>query len=149
MDPAMMALAVVASQELVKVMVGDGWVGVRAAVVGWFGRGDTGRQERQAAQLDQTRDELLAGTVEFAVAAARWQGRLEGLIEEDPGLAEELSALVTRLQSASGTPVAAGKYSLTAGGDVHIEAHTGAAATGVLDGSVFTGGPRPPGPAQG
>lgn len=145
----MMALAVVASQELVKVMVSDGWLGVRAAVAGWFGRGDADRRERQAAQLDQTREELLDGAIEPAVAAARWQGRLEDLLGEDPELADGLMELVTRLQGASGTSVTAGNYSLATGGDVHIEAHTAGAAAGVVHGSVSTGDPHTPGPAQG
>jgi hypothetical protein len=149
MDPQLMALAALAGQELVKAMAGDGWAAVRDAAARWFGRGDEQRAQRQGQELEETRTAVQTGTVAESVAAGRWQGRLEALLDEHPELADELTALVSDLQKASTTgAVSATDHALVIGGDAHIEGTHGGIGAGVIHGSVSAGYPSPPGPAQ-
>jgi hypothetical protein len=74
---------------------------------------------------------------------------VEEAAEADAGFAELLEQAVVELRAtdpASG--VSAGDHGVAAAGDVNIGADRGGVAAGVIDGSVSTGNPRPPGPAS-
>jgi hypothetical protein len=77
----------------------------------------------------------------------RVQLALEEAAESDAGFAELLEKAVAQLR-AKDPSVAAGDHGVAAGGDVHITADRGGVAAGVIDGSVTTANPQPPGPAQ-
>lgn len=151
MDPALMALAGAAAQELVKLMTTDGWHAVRDQFARLFGRGDDQRAARHTEQLEASRAELVGGRIEQNATASRWQGRLEALLEEYPELAGQLTALVQQLREASGTAgvVSASGHGVAAGGNVQNIGIDGGIGAGVIHGSVSTGHPSQPRPHQG
>jgi hypothetical protein len=146
MDPVLTTLAVLAAQEVVKAMAGDGWHAVRDRVAQLIGRGDPQRAERQTTQLDRSRDELRAGRLAPEAAAERWQGRFEDLLDEYPELADELQKLVAARDGASGSAVTADGHGVAAGRDMVMHVSGGSAAS-LRMGDVTLGAPSPTGPS--
>ena len=132
----------------------DVWEAVRGRFARLLGR-DDGRRTRVAEQwLAETRQQLTvaAGSDLEQVRqgqAERWAGRFADLLDEDPGVAAELRALLEEVaaQVPAGA-VSAADHSLTAGRDVNITASGGGTAAGVIHGNVASPNPTPPGPAQ-
>jgi len=164
---ALMALAQFAGQTVAAAAVTDVWESVRGRFARLLGRGDARKTEAAERWLAQTREQLTATGPGTAVeplgaagpgtelqqvrraAAERWAGRFADLLDEDPGLAAELRALVdevaARLPAATAT---AADHSIAAGRDVNITAQGGGLAAGVIHGNVAPPGPTVPGPAQ-
>jgi hypothetical protein len=149
------ALGQFAGQTVAAAAMTDVWEAVRARFARLLGRGDARKTEVAERWLAQTREQL-AGTRPGAglerareAAAERWAGRFADLLDEEPGVAAALSALVREVSAGlpAGT-AAAGDHSLAAGRDVSIEASGGGIAAGVIHGNVAPPDPTLPGPAQ-
>ncbi|GFN09697.1 hypothetical protein Smic_82530 [Streptomyces microflavus] len=87
----------------------DAWNGIRDGFARLFGRGEPGREQAELERLDQTRSALEAageGAQRVQIAqVARWQTRLETLLEELPAAEQqlvvaELQALVAQAEAA-------------------------------------------------
>jgi hypothetical protein len=148
----LVALAQAAGQAVVSAAATDAWAQVRRGVARLLGRGDPGRVAVAERRLDEacgqltclSGDELDAARAALAVA---WQARLADLLDDDPGVAEDLRALVAQVRagSAAGTVSAAG-HGTAVGGNMTITAPGGVAAA-AIHGDVTAGNPTRPGPA--
>jgi hypothetical protein len=151
---ALMALAQFAGQTVAAAAITDVWESLRSRFARLLGLGDARKTTAAEGWLAQTREQLAAagpGELEQAqqAAAVRWTGRFADLLDEDPGLEDELRALAEEV--AAGLPaagVSASGYSLAAGRDVNVTAQDGGLAAGVIHGNVAPPGPTQPGPAQ-
>ena len=149
----MMALASLAGQTVVKAATTDAWGAVKNGIARLLGRGDPEQERLQERRLDDTRAQLIgpegAGTVQArSVLATQWATRLMDLLEDEPGVADNLRALVQ--QSQAGLPpgmVSAADHAVAAGRDVTITADRGGVAAGVIHGNVAPPNPTGPGPA--
>jgi hypothetical protein len=97
-------LAVLAGTALVNAMVTDGWAGFRKRFARLLGRGDDKETEAAAERLEKSRKMLsgLSGAeLEKAQAeqAIAWRTRFGDLLEDDPGAANDLQALVADVQA--------------------------------------------------
>lgn len=97
LDAALTALAAAAGKAVVQAMATDSWVAFRDRIAQIFSGGDSERERQVAGQLSETRDAIRAGHVEAAVAAGRWQGRLETLLENQPEAAVRLEDLIEKI----------------------------------------------------
>jgi hypothetical protein len=146
-------LASLAGRTLIAAATGDGWEAFKRGFARVLGRGDAIRTRLAEHRLDQTREQLLAAPEpeRDEVAAgleATWLTRLADLLEEDPGLAGELRAVLDK----AGTQIRAGSASATghavaAGRDVTVTASGGGVAAATIHGNVSPGNPTRPGPA--
>jgi hypothetical protein len=150
---ALVALAALTGNTVVTAAVTDAWESARKGVARLLGRGDPGKTRLAEERLAETRDRLTQATGEDveqtrAALEAQWVTRVRDLLEEDPGVEAELSALVQeiRAQLPAGT-VSAADHALAAGRDVNISADHGGIAAGVIHGNVAPPGPTHPGPA--
>jgi hypothetical protein len=151
----LMALAQFAGQTVAGAAITDVWEAVRGRFARLLGRGDARKTEVAEQWLAQTHGQLttVAAGVELERAretqADRWAGRFADLLDEDPGVAVELRALVEEVAAhLPATAVSAADHSLAAGRDVNITASDGGTAAGVIHGSVAPPNPTGPGPAQ-
>ena len=102
---ALMALASTGGTALVTAMVTDSWEEIRGRFARLFGRGDAGQVKAAADRLEQSRA-ALAGLSDSDAERARaeqvvvWRTRLGDLLEQDPGVEQELRALVAEVQAA-------------------------------------------------
>jgi hypothetical protein len=150
----LLALAQFAGQTVAAAAITDVWEAVRVRFARLLGRGDARKAEVADRWLAQTHAQLAAAApgaeLEQAREAAvdRWTGRFADLLDEDPGLEEELRVLVEEVaaQLPAGAVSAAG-HSVAAGRDVTISASGGGVAAGVIHGNVAPPDPTPPGPA--
>ena len=80
-------------------MAADGWAATKAGFAHLFGRGDAVREQAVGDKLERARAEVSAAGDEQAVAMVRaaWTARLVDLLEEDPQAAEQLRALVEKV----------------------------------------------------
>ncbi len=147
-------LALLAGNTLVTAAVTDGWEAARRGVIRILCRGDPSRTQLAEQRLEDTRRQLtgLSGADlghARTVLAERWAGWLADLLEEDPGAAADLSALLQEMRAAlpAGAVAAAG-YAVAAGQDVKITARDGGVAAGVIHGSVAPSGPARSGPGE-
>lgn len=147
-------LASDAGKAVVAAAATDAWGQAKKAFARLLGRGDTAKIELYEDRLEQTRGELAAVPADGLEQvrerlAAAWQTRLLDLLEEQPGLAEDLRALVEQVQQSvpSGSVVAEG-HGVAAGRDVNITASGGGVAAATIQGSVSTANPTEPGPAS-
>ncbi|GIJ49637.1 hypothetical protein Val02_65230 [Virgisporangium aliadipatigenens] len=145
MDPMLTALAVLAAQEVVRAMAGDGWQAVRDGVAGWMGRGDAARTARQAGNLDESREEVCDGRVATETATERWRGSFVQLLDEYPELADELRKVLA-LRAPAEAGAAAGGQVMTIHGSPVLNAH-GASVAAAQIGHLTMGGPAPAGPS--
>ncbi len=134
----LIALAQFAGQAVAAAAVTDVWEAVRGRFARLLGRGDALRTQVAERWLAQTQQQLAAvaagSDLEGArkAAAERWAGRFADLLDEDPGVAAELRALVEEV--AARLPAA--DHSVAAGRDVNITASGGGTAAGVIHGNV-------------
>ncbi|MFJ8769777.1 hypothetical protein [Streptomyces clavifer] len=107
----LVAVAAAGGGAIVQAAGTDAWNGIRGGFARLFGRGEAGREQAELERLDQTRAVLEAAQegdeaqrVEIA-QVARWQTRLETLLEELPEAEQrqvvaELQALVAQAEAA-------------------------------------------------
>jgi hypothetical protein len=150
----LVALAQFAGQTVAAAAVTDVWESVRGRFARLLGRGDARKTEVAEGWLEQAREQLTTAGAELepvrAAVAQRWAGRFADLLDEDPGVAVDLRALVEDVAARlpAGLVAAAG-HSVAAGRDVRITASGGGTAAGVIHGNVAPPGPTSPGPAPG
>ncbi len=150
----LMTLAQFAGQTVAAAAVTDVWEAVRDRFARLLGRGDARKIQIAKQWLAQTQQQLTAAddpSFERAREAAteRWAGRFADLLDEDPGLEEELRALVEEVTARlPAGAVSATSDSVAAGRDVNITASGGGTAAGVIHGNVVPPGPSLPGTAQ-
>jgi hypothetical protein len=149
------SLASDAGQAVVTAAASDAWGWAKKAFARLLGHGNTAKAERYEGRLEVTHQELAAavpaGDLEQTRArlAAAWQTRILDLLEEQPGLAEDLRTLVEQVQAAvPGSSVAAEGHGIAVGHDMNITASGNAVAAGTVQGNVSTGNPTVPGPAN-
>jgi hypothetical protein len=151
---ALIALAALAGNAVVTAAVTDAWGGAKKGFARLLGRGDPDKTKAVERRLEETRDQLAGATgadLERVRAAleAQWTTRLSDLLEDDPGVEDDLRALVEEIQA----QVSASEHSLAAGrdmsisGGVNIADRAGVVARDVY-GSISTGNPTQPGPAS-
>ncbi|MFE7365783.1 hypothetical protein [[Kitasatospora] papulosa] len=107
----LVAVAAAGGGAIVQAAGTDAWNGIRGGFARIFGRGEAGREQAELERLDQTLAVLEAAQegdeaqrVEIA-QVARWQTRLETLLEELPEAEQqqvvaELQALVAQVEAA-------------------------------------------------
>jgi len=124
----------------------EGWEAFRRTVARWFGRGDAARERTVLERLDRTAADL--GEVGQSVPeraradqATSWQARFHDALEDLPE--SERDEAIRRLRKVlDGYP---GQARLPT---QHVEAHPGATAIGIVQGTVsITNNPLPPDPA--
>jgi hypothetical protein len=146
-------LAQLAGQTVVTAASTDAWGKAKAGLARLLGRGDPGRTRAAEDRLEGMRGQLASAPAAELdrvreVEAVRWQARLEDLLEEYPGVAADLEALVSliRAELPAGIVTASG-HGVAAGGDISIRASGGGTAAGVIHGNVAPPDPTGPGPA--
>ena len=151
---SLMALAALAGNTVVTAATTDAWEAARRGFARLLGRGDLQRTAVAERRLGQTHEQLTGVTgadLESAQAAleAQWVMRLADLLEEDPGIEDDLRGLVKDIRTAlpPGVVSAAG-HAIAAGRDVNVTASEGGVAAGVIHGDVAPPGPSRPGPDQ-
>ncbi|MEV4878691.1 hypothetical protein [Streptomyces cyaneofuscatus] len=107
----LIAVAAAGGGAIVQAAGTDAWNGIRNGIARLFGRGESTREQVELERLDQTRAELEAAEegeeaqrVQIA-QVARWQTRLETLLEELPEeeqrlVLAELESLVAQAEAA-------------------------------------------------
>jgi hypothetical protein len=150
----LMALAALAGNTVVTAATTDAWEAARRGFARLLGRGDPERAAVAERRLAETHEQLAGAAgaqLESARAAleAQWARRLADLLEEDPGLEDDLRALVQDIRAIlpPGAVSAAG-HAVAAGWDVNVTASGGGVAAGVIHGNVAPPGPSRPGPDQ-
>jgi hypothetical protein len=151
----LLALAQWAGQTVAAAAVFDVWESARHKVARLLGRSDPKRTEAAERWLEETRDQLTAAQgedVELArtAQAQRWESRFADLLDEDPGVADDLRALVEEIQAQ--LPASAVDHSLAAGRDMNISggvkmADRGGVVARDVQGGISTGNPPTPGSA--
>ncbi|MEU3984748.1 hypothetical protein AB0F77_32595 [Streptomyces sp. NPDC026672] len=97
MDPELTALAQGAGLTVVTLMATDAWERTRDGFVALWRRARPERADALAAELDSTREDLLANPADEGELAAEWQGRVRRLLVERPDVAEDLRRLLGEL----------------------------------------------------
>ena len=147
-------LAQIAGLTVVAAAVTDAWQTARRGTARLLGRGDPTKEQLAEQRLEETREQLtgLEGAELEQVRAAlagQWATRLADLLEEDPGVEDELRALVEELQAElPSEAVSATDHSVAAGRDVNVSADHGSVSAAVLQGNVTPPGPTGPGPVN-
>jgi len=154
LDEALLSLASLAGQTVVVAAVTDAWGTTKRGFARVLGRGDPQRTELTAQRLEQARQQLTgAPTAELEQVQTQleavWRTRLLDLLEEHPGAAADLRALVEQIQAQLPTgAVSASSYGVAAGRDVSITGSGGGVAAGSIHGNVTAANPTDPGPAS-
>lgn len=107
MDAQLIELARTAGVALVTVMATDAWEGARDGIAGLWRRVSPGRAEAVQAELDSSREDLVAaqerGDADTeAELGEEWGSRLRRLLREHPELADELRQFVETAEETSG-----------------------------------------------
>ncbi|MGW2287053.1 hypothetical protein [Streptomyces phaeochromogenes] len=137
----------------------DAWAAVRERLARLVSRGDGPRQAAELTRLDQTGRELADGQAQHELIRweSSWQTRIEVFLDslpevEQAGAAAELRLLVDAVSRTRAVQrgVRAGSGGLAVGGDVSIDAASGAVAGGVVrvEGGVHLADPFPAGREQ-
>src|SRR5450755_4144506 len=97
-------LAQLAGQTVVTAASTDAWGKAKAGLARLLGRGDPGRTRAAEDRLEGMRGQLASAPAAELdrvreVEAVRWQARLEDLLEEYPGVAADLEALVSLIRA--------------------------------------------------
>jgi hypothetical protein len=98
------ALASAGGTALVTAMVTDGWEDAKARFARLLGRGDAAKTEAAGGRLEQSRTTLAqvpGPDLEHARLEQEvvWRTRLEDLLEQDPGVEQELRTLVAQVEA--------------------------------------------------
>ncbi|WP_307671842.1 hypothetical protein [Streptomyces sp. V4I2] len=159
---SLVALAAAGGTAVVQAVGTDAWVVMRERLGRLIARGDEGREAAELSRLDQTGHALVAGGQSGNEAIrweSSWQARIEMFLDSLPApeqgaAAAELTQLVAAVRAARPAPgaVTATDGGVAAGGDVSVQASSGAVAGAVVhvEGGVHgapftTGGQQPPG----
>ncbi|MFG2008747.1 hypothetical protein ACGFNF_06690 [Micromonospora sp. NPDC048868] len=133
-DLSAAGLAAAASAALIQAMASDVWLNVKEHAARILGRDGTESVARADRVLEDSRERVLAASPDrrdtaSALEAARWEGRLQARLEEDPDFAVAIRELVAAVR-ASGEGVdqsitvqqnvTAGRDSYTAGRDLTV-----------------------------
>lgn len=99
MEPEIAALAGTAGTTVVTLMATDAWQRVREGFVALWRRGQAERAEVVAAELDATREDLLAASAvgdqdSEGELQAEWQGRFRRFLTARPEAVEDLRRLL-------------------------------------------------------
>jgi hypothetical protein len=149
------ALAALAGNTVVAAATTDAWEAARHGFARLLGRGDPDRTKVAERRLAETHEQLtVAAGADLepvrSALQAQWVTRLVDLLEEDPGVEDDLRALVQEIQAElPASVVSAADHSAAAGRDMIIEASGGAIAAASIHGNVAPPGPTDPGPAGG
>ena len=149
------ALAVLAGNTVVTAATTDVWEAAKRGFARLLGRGDPDRTKVAERRLAETHEQLrVAAGADLepvrSALQAQWVTRLVDLLEEDPGVEDDLRALVQEIQAElPASVVSAADHSAAAGRDMIIEASGGGVAAAVIHGNVAPPGPTDPGPADG
>jgi hypothetical protein len=150
----LLALVSLAGRTVVAAAVTDVWENAKVGFARVLGRGDQQRTRLAERRLEETRKQM-EGVPGLELERARaqleaaWQARLADLLEEYPGVAGDLQALVEQVWAElPAEAVAAAGHGVAAGRDVNISASGGGVAAGTIQGNVSAGNPTHPGPAQ-
>jgi hypothetical protein len=143
---ALVELAMAAGTAVVQAAGKEGWEGFRRTVARWFGHGDADRERTALERLDRTAADLReAGqpVPERAQVdqATSWQARFRDVLRDLPE--SERDEAIRQLRKALD-----GYQGQTKLPSQHVEAHPGATAIGIVQGTVsITNNPLPPDPA--
>jgi hypothetical protein len=112
-----MAAAAAGGAAVAQAMATDSWETVKEGFAAVLGRGDAAREAAAVERLEQSAAEVTAisyaDPVEArATQAAMWQGRLESVLEQEPGSASRVWELVELVRAR-----------VTAGPTVIVNAH--------------------------
>ncbi|MEU2664890.1 hypothetical protein [Micromonospora sp. NPDC007220] len=133
-DLSTAGLAAAASAALIQAMASDVWLNVKEHAARILGRDGTESVARADRVLEDSRERVLAASPDrrdtaSALEAARWEGRLQARLEEDPGFAVAVRDLVAAVRAAGEgvdlsttvqQNVTAGRDSYTAGRDLTV-----------------------------
>ncbi|MGK5518915.1 hypothetical protein ACSNN9_06105 [Micromonospora sp. URMC 107] len=133
-DLSAAGLAAAASAALIQAMVSDVWLNVKDHAARVLGRDETESIAREDRVLEDSRERVLTASPErrdaaSALEAARWEGRLQARLEEDPDFAVAIRELVAAVRAAGAgvdqsttvqQNVTAGRDSYTAGRDLTV-----------------------------
>ncbi len=154
MVAALMALAALAGNTVVTAAVTDAWGAAKKGFARLLGRGDPDKTQAAERRLEETREQLITATPDElarvqAALEAQWATRLADLLEDHPDVATDLRALVDEIQS----QVSAADHSVVAGRDMNVHggvniADRGGVVARDVQGSISTGNPTQPGPAN-
>lgn len=102
MEPEIAALATTAGTTVVTLMATDAWERTREGVASLWRRLNPGRAEAVEAELDATREDLLAAQQSGDEDTVRelqseWQGRMRRFLAARPDVAEDLRHLLGEL----------------------------------------------------
>ncbi len=120
MDPEAALLAQSAGITLVTLMTTDAWQRTRDGVTQLWRRMQPHRAEAVAAELEATRDDVLAAEAagdreSVDELHAEWQGRLRRLLVARPDAAAELRTLLDELEPEAGTDPAVVQHARASG----------------------------------
>lgn len=106
MEAELLALAGTAASALVGAVAKDAWSAAKKGTARLLGRGDQAREAAVEGQLERTRAAVESAGADSEAVRGRqeavWAGRLEDLLIERPGAADELRTLVREI-GATGT----------------------------------------------
>ncbi|MEU4553806.1 hypothetical protein [Micromonospora violae] len=133
-DLSAAGLAAAASAALIQAMASDVWLNVKDHAARILGRDEAGSVANLDQVLEDARDRVLTASPErrdeaSALEGARWEGRLQARLEEDPGVAISIRDLITMVHAAGERVdksttvqqnVTAGRDSYTAGRDLTV-----------------------------
>lgn len=133
-DLSAAGLAAAASAALIQAMASDVWLNVKDHVARILGRDESESVARAERVLEDSRERVLTASPDHrdtasALEAARWEGRLQARLEEDPGSAVAIRDLVAAVRAAGEgvdqsttvqQNVTAGRDAYTAGRDLTV-----------------------------
>ncbi|SCL45991.1 hypothetical protein GA0070606_0899 [Micromonospora citrea] len=133
-DLSAAGLAAAASAALIQAMASDVWLNVKDHAARIFGRDESESVARAERVLEDSRDRLYAAAPDrmdeaSALEAARWEGRLQARLEDDPSFAIAVRELVAAVRAAGEDVgqsttvqqnVTAGRDAYTAGRDLTV-----------------------------
>jgi len=98
------ALAAAAAATIIKAMATDAWSAVSSGFARLFGDDQDDKVGEISAAMEQSKDRVAAGsdsksTPVNSIEEARWSGRIEAMLERDPGLQARLTELVPLMES--------------------------------------------------
>ncbi|MFG3707070.1 hypothetical protein ACGF7U_20430 [Micromonospora sp. NPDC047670] len=133
-DLSAAGLAAAASAALIQAMASDVWLNVKDHAARIFGRDESESVARAERVLEDSRERVLTASPDgrdtaSALEAARWEGRLQARLDEDPGFAVAVRDLIAAARAAGGNVaqsttvqqnVTAGRDAYTAGRDLTV-----------------------------
>ncbi|MEU6771492.1 hypothetical protein [Streptomyces sp. NPDC046759] len=120
MEPEIAALAGTAGTTVVTLMATDAWQRVREGFVALWRRGQAERADVVAAELDATREDLLAASAAGdqhieGELQAEWQGRIRRFLTTRPEAVEDLRRLLDEFVSSPETTPAVTQHATASG----------------------------------